>query len=185
MILVNVKEIKGELGYYNLGDWWLSVFTQEERDHIVATYRPMSIGINNDSTRQNFLTEGEIDYVSGSAAELLRYLAEWFNNSRDREIAKKIITKSIDLSIFSKNILDLHFALAEKMKIYYRERNNDPKALDMAIKAAKDQKSLASQVVKVFSKEHPEETIFQRIPRRNAAFTRGLYPIKNYIREKG
>ena len=27
-------QVKGEIGYFGLQDWWLSTFTQEERNHI-------------------------------------------------------------------------------------------------------------------------------------------------------
>lgn len=39
------KEIKGEIGYFGLQDWWLSSFTQVERDHIEDVFHPMGSGL--------------------------------------------------------------------------------------------------------------------------------------------
>lgn len=158
------QQIKGEIGYYNLGDWWLSTFTQEEQDHIIKTYSPMSISMGGNTQSSNSLTEGEIDYMSGTAAGLLSALAGWFDNARDREIAKKIIAKAEELGSSGEDILDQHFALAEKMTIYYRDRDNDPTALGKAIHAAKDQIALAPQAAKAFIEEYPEDNTLPSHP---------------------
>lgn len=153
--LFNKKpEIKGNLGYYGLEDWWLNAFTQEERNHIEHVYQPMGLDTNSKP-----LTEGEITWSSGTAAGLLHALAGWFNNPRDREIAKKIINKAEELAPVEGDILDRHFTLSEKMVIYYRERETTPDGLEKAIQACRDQIAIAPQAAKALLKEYPEQEL--------------------------
>ncbi len=148
------NEIKGEIGYFGLQDWWLTAFTQEERDHIEEVFHPMGA----DPTSRP-LTEGDISYSSGTATGLLQALAGWFNNPRDREIAKKIITKAEELAPAGGNVLDRHFTLSEKMVIYYRERETSPEAMETAINACREQIALATQAAKAFLREYPEQPL--------------------------
>lgn len=160
--LFNKKsEIKGEIGYFKLEDWWLSTFTEEERDHIEDVFKPMGADPNSKP-----LTQGDISWTSQTAAGLLQALAGWFNNPRDREIAKKIIAKADELSSEASqsaptggNVLDRHFTLSEKMVIYYRERETTPDGLEKAIQACREQIVLAPEAAKAFLKEYPHQAL--------------------------
>lgn len=147
-------QVKGDIGYYKLQDWWFSAFSQEERDHIEDIFHPMGSDPNSKP-----LTEGEISWSSGTATQLLHSLAGWFNNPRDREIAKKIIDKANELAVNEPDILDRHFTLQQTMEIYYRERETSPEALQRAIQACKDQIALAPQAAQQFLKEYPEQSL--------------------------
>jgi len=35
------KRIDGQIGCFQLEDWWLETFSESERDYIEATYQPM------------------------------------------------------------------------------------------------------------------------------------------------
>jgi tetratricopeptide (TPR) repeat protein len=148
------KLIKGEIGYFGLQDWWLSTFSQEERNHIEEIFKPLG-GDPNDKP----LTEGDITWTSQTAAGLLGSLAGWFNNPRDREIAKKIIQKADKLASQGTAVLDHHFALQQKMEIYYRERETSPGAMETAIQACREQIALAPQAAQAFQKEYPGEIL--------------------------
>lgn len=148
------SEIRGEIGYFKLQDWWLTCFTQEERDHIEEVFHPMGADPNSKP-----LTQGDISYTSQTAAGLLGSLAGWFNNPRDREIAKKIIQKADELAPESEDVLDHHFTLQQKMEIYYRERGTSPEAMETAIQACREQIAFAPQAAKAFQKEYPGETL--------------------------
>lgn len=153
--LFNKKsDIKGEIGYFKLQDWWLSTFSQEERDHIEEIFKPLGGDPNSKP-----LTEGEISWTSQTAAGLLGSLAGWFNNPRDREIAKKIIQKADELAPQGTDVLDHHFALQQKMEIYYRERETSPEAMETAINACREQIALAPKAAKAFLKEYPEQSL--------------------------
>ncbi len=90
---------------------------------------------------------------------MLHCLAGWFNKPGDREIAKKIIEKANELADEGDDILDQHFALQQRMEIYYRERDANPDALDEAIKACKDQIRIAPAAAKQFLKEYPKQSL--------------------------
>lgn len=153
--LFNKKtEIKGEIGYFKLQDWWLTAFSQEERDHIEDVFHPLGADPNSKP-----LTQGDISYTSETAAGLLHALAGWFNNPRDREIAKKIIDKADELAPTGTDVLDHHFTLQQKMEIYYRERETSPEALEKAISACIEQITLAPEAAKAFLKEYPEQSL--------------------------
>lgn len=148
------SEIKGEIGYFGLQDWWLSTFSQGERDRIEDVFHPLGADPNSRS-----LTQGDISYTSQTDAGLLQALAGWFNNPRDRAIAKKIITKAEELVTTGGNVLDRHFTLSEKMVIYYRERDNTPDALEKAIQACKEQIAIAPEAASAFLKEYPHQSL--------------------------
>lgn len=148
------RKIEGDIGYYGLEDWWLSVFTEEERNRIEEVYHPMG-----SDSKTKPLTEGKLTYSSQTAAGLLRCLAGWFNRPGDREIAKKIIEKANELADEGDDVLDQHFALQQRMGIYYRERDTNPDALDEAIKACKDQIRIAPAAAKQFLKEYPKQSL--------------------------
>lgn len=148
------SEIKGEIGYFKLQDWWLSTFTQEERDHIEEVFHPMGADPSSKP-----LTQGDISSNSQTAAGLLQALAGWFNNPRDREIAKKIINKAEELAPTGGNVLDRHFTLSEKMVIYYRERETSPEAMKKAIQACREQIAMAPEAAKAFLKEYPWQAL--------------------------
>jgi tetratricopeptide (TPR) repeat protein len=148
------KEIKGEIGYFGLQEWWVTELKQEERDHIEEIFHPLGSEPNDKP-----LTEGEISYSSGTAVGLLHALAGWFNNPKDREIAKKIIEKANELAPKEVNILDYHFTLQQTMEIYYRERDTSPEALEKALQACRKQISIAPQASAAFLKEYPEQPL--------------------------
>lgn len=148
------SEIKGEIGYFGLTKWWLATFTKEERDHIEDVFHPLG----SDPTSKP-LTEGDITWSSGSDASLLQSLAGWFNNPRDRDLAKKIIDKAYELAPQRTDVLDHHFTLQQKMEIYYRERETNSDALQKAISACREQIALAPQAAQAFLKEYPNQSL--------------------------
>lgn len=141
------KPIEGEIGYCNLQDWWLTTFTQEERNHIEDVFNPLG---GNSKTKP--LTQGKISSSSQKAADLLHALAGWFNKPDDRYIAKKIIQKAYEEATKGSDILDLHFTLQTMMEIYYRDRDVEPDAFSKAIQACEEQISIAPQAVGAFKK---------------------------------
>lgn len=147
-------ETKGKIGYFKLQDLWLTTFTQEERDHIEKVFHPMGADPSSKP-----LTQGDISSTSQAAAGLLQALAGWFNNPRDREIAKKIIAKAEELAPMGGNVLDRHFTLSEKMVIYYRERETSAEAMEKAIKACRDQIAMAPEAAKAFLKKYPWQAL--------------------------
>lgn len=146
--------VEGYIGYHDLQGWWLSTFSEQERNHIEDVFHPMGFNSNHRP-----LTVGKLNYSSQNAAGLLHSLAGWFNKPEDRQIAKKIIQKANELAQVGDDILDSHFALQQEIEIYYRDRDADPSALGKAIEACKKQIMIAPQAAKQFLKEYPTQAL--------------------------
>jgi len=145
-------EIKGEIGYFGLSEWWLSEFSDEERKHIIEIFQPL--GSNGES-----LIKGEILNTSQTAIGLLSALAGWFNNEKDRTIAYKMLKKAEEIINDKTDILDIHFLFNSKIEIYYRQRKVDSNALNEAIKACKQQIQIAPQAADAFRKEYKDSPL--------------------------
>jgi len=146
--------IEGDIGYYNLQDWWLSIFTKDEREYIEGVFKPM--GLSSD-TRS--LTKGEISMSSQSCAGLLQALAGWFNNREHRDIARRIVQKAYEEAKKGDNAIDLHFTLQAIQEIYYPDRDNNPNALDKTIKSCEEQIEIAPLVAKEFKIKYPDDPL--------------------------
>jgi hypothetical protein len=140
-------DIKGEIGYYGLSDWWLSEFTDEERNHIVSVYTPMGSG-------QDILLKDNIDWSSSSVVKFLQILAGWFDNKNDRGLAIRILKKAEELLNDEIPILDIHFFYHQLIKVHYSNRLIDPNSFDKSIKECEQQIGIALQVARAFKKEY-------------------------------
>ncbi len=143
------KEPKGLIAFYSLEDFWLNDFSEEERTYIVKTYQPMEVGVGVGlglkNQPKNSLVEGNISSSSESAATFLSNIAGWFDNPRDRDIARRLIDKSLSLLEKSKNLVDLHYALTSAITIYYKDRADElvmEKIIDLCYKQIEISKEL-------------------------------------------
>lgn len=140
-------KIQGEIGYFGLSEWWLSEFSEEERRYILRIFEPLG------STGSS-LIEGEISHTSGTVIKLLSSLAGWFKKKEDRTIAYRMLKKGEELINEKSDILDVHFLFQSKIELYYRNRDNDPDALEEAINSCKQQIELAPKAGAAFRKEY-------------------------------
>ncbi|HEY5592800.1 MAG TPA: hypothetical protein VIK55_17505 [Paludibacter sp.] len=146
--------IKGLIGYYALSEWWLSEFSEEERNHIENTYTPMGGG-------GDLLTKVNIEYwedeeggdINGSVVKFLWIFAGWFDNKKDRRLAIIILVRAEESLSDEIPLMDFHFLYHQLIKTHYSNRNNDPKSFDKSIKACEQQIEIASKVAKAFKEE--------------------------------
>jgi tetratricopeptide (TPR) repeat protein len=150
--LKSKPKIQGEIGYFGLTEWWLSEFSEDEQNYIIKTFQPLG------STGES-LVKGEILSTSGTAMGLLSSLAGWFGKKEDRVIAYRMLKKAEELIDEKTDILDMHFFYQSKLEIYYRNRENDPNALEEAINACKKQIGIAPKVAVAFKKEYGDATL--------------------------
>lgn len=146
------KQVQGKIGYFGLSDWWLSNFSVEEREHIIKTFQPF--GSSGES-----LIKGNIASTSETPIGLLSALASWFSKKDDRTIAYRIIKKAEEMIDESSNILDIHFLYQSKIEIYYRNRDNDPDALEKAIEACKQQIEISPKAKIAFQREYEDSPL--------------------------
>lgn len=136
-------KIGGFIGYYGLTEWWLSSFSESERKYIVKTFNPMG-------SSGERLISGNIDYFSHSPSRLLFDLAGWFKKKEDRTIAFRLLEKAEELLNESSDILDVHFFYSNKISIYYKHREVEQSALEIAIESCKKQIEIAPKAKKAF-----------------------------------
>ena len=136
-------KIEGELGYFGLGNWWLTTFSADERNYIEQKFKPLG-------GNSRPLTRGKILETTQTASNLLMALAGWFEKVKDFSVGKRIVEKAIETA---SSTLDAHFAYGQMIKNCYRAREVDSSALELAIFACKKQIALAPQAAKVFRKE--------------------------------
>ena len=116
------KEVHGTIGYFKLTEWWLSEFSEVERDHIVNTFSPMG-----GSDRS--LVEGHCLGHSQSVEQYLTILSSWFNNAIDRSIAVRILKKAEEITLNDYNIHNIFVTSGIGVREYYRNlgyKLNDP-----------------------------------------------------------
>ena len=136
----------GLIAYFNLSDWWLNEFTEEERKFIVKTY-----GIK--------LIKGKILETTSSKLSFLGTLASWFDKKDYRNIAIKIIEEGEKYFKEDEDVMDLHFFCLNALRIYYANRNVDTKSLDKAIYYCEIQVSLAEKFKKAWQKQYRGSTL--------------------------
>ena len=144
------KRIQGSIGYFGLEDWWLTEFSDDERQHIQTTFQPL--GSSDDS-----LTSGAISYTSQTAVGFLGTLAGWFNSPEDRSIAHKMLDKAVELSKDTP-VLDVHFLCQQMIETYYKDRER-PEYMDKAVGACRKQISLAPDAARAFKAEYAESPL--------------------------
>lgn len=149
------QKIGGEIGHFGLTDWWLSTFTEAERDYIEKTYQPMSTGGN-----PHPLTQGNIVSTSRSAVGLLGSMAGWFKKPEDLSIAKRVLDKAEELARSTSDVLDIHFLYQSMIQTYYRHRAQ-PEYLESAVAACKKQIALGPTAARAFKRE----PYFKELPR--------------------
>jgi hypothetical protein len=137
----------GYIALLDLEDWWLKTFSKSERAHIVEVFQPLGVS-------KDILTTGNLLHTDDDRPlMLLSSLAGWFDNSRDRNLAHRIIAKAEEYIPITKNILDIHFFYQTKMKIFYSEWDNQA-SLQEAIDACLKQIELSDKAKEVFVKKY-------------------------------
>lgn len=147
------NQIQGDIGYYQLENWWLESFTDEERKIMESIYTPLG------SDSEYSLTRGKIFDSSQTKVQFLTNLAGWFKRPQTRHLANKIIEKAEEVATQNTNdILGIHFLYSEMVGIYYPQRSNE-EIMNKAIEACKKQIAMASEAARAFKKEYPGEPL--------------------------
>jgi len=137
--------VQGLLGYFGLGDWWLTSFTEDERRYIQEKHKPM--GESPDS-----LTRGDIGSTTQTAAGFLLSLSSWFVGPGNRHLAIRILEKADSLA--GSEVLDRHFVCSQMIEVFHRERETDPAYLDAALAACRRQIAIAPEAARAWQAEY-------------------------------
>lgn len=139
-----IQTVGGDIKYFGLTDWWLKDLTEEERQIIRDTYKPFGMSLGGE-VNDHVIDEGEIGGSGKTKFSFISVLISWFQKPEYFEIAKKIINLAEQNIDTNKDILDEHFYYLHCIKVFYRNRDNDPDALNKAIEYCKKQISISSK----------------------------------------
>ena len=145
------SKVAGDIAYYELTEWWVNELTEEERNIIRNTFKPMM--------RERLIDEGRIESSSRSKLAFLGILAEWFKKKEYYHIAKKILSEGEKIYSQNKNVLDLHYFCLSAIRVYYANREEDEEAFNKAIEYCERQISIAPKVYKALKKEYPSHAL--------------------------
>lgn len=130
----------GDIFRYGLDDWWLSEFSQSEREQIADTYRPMGTSgrplVEGNATRQPELHPGPF----------LANLATWVTKPALGDLALRIAEKSASFDTLPSDLTQAHFMFANLCQVYYRFRDTWPCAMEKAVWACKQDIELSSKL---------------------------------------
>lgn len=154
-VLGRRPETQGDLEYFGLGQWWLSRFSEAEREYIEQAYRPAG-----SPAGSRPLTSGEVSSIAHTASGLLTALAGWFREKpEDRSIALRMLAKAEERALAENDILGHHFVYQEMIRLHYTWRDRFPDALDSAFAACYKQMTIAPEVAKAFHDKYPQEPL--------------------------
>lgn len=139
VIKKNDPSEKGVLGQFNLWSWWYETFSDEERKYILEKYNPFP----DYPPGESVLTHGNISIAHPRT--FLSSIALWFNDPEGVSIALKFMDKAHKYPHSDLDTLDYHFDCHERIKFYYRWRNEHEGALEAAIFACKEQIAIAKK----------------------------------------
>ena len=151
------KNVKGYIGYYGLEDWWNITFTNEEKEYIINTYKPIGDSLSGEiKILGEVLIKGNIEFTSQSKIFFLVLLSSWFSSSNSVGIGLKIIEEVERLTIGNRNNnpLDEHFAHGAMIKIYYKLRDSEKSYFEKAVNACKSQIRISLKSKEAFLKEN-------------------------------
>ncbi len=145
-------KIHGEIGYFNLQNWWLNELTNTERTTILRVYIPLG----SDSSS---LIKGHTIYSSGNPLRLLNGLASWFDKAETESILRKILLEAEKQLTKSESILDIHFFYHNKIKFTYKQRNSNSTAINDTIKNCEAQISISIDTANEFKSQYKNTSL--------------------------
>jgi hypothetical protein len=92
---LNTK-VEGKIAYYGLVDWWLSTFSESEREYIDNRFQPMNQPLHT-LTQGKYLAIGDGE-TADDVGMFLNGLATWFRSKDDVSILERIHDKIDDLA---------------------------------------------------------------------------------------
>lgn len=144
------KVIKGYIGFYNLTDWWLNEFSDDERKYIFNKFSLKG--------EKNPLTETEL---YGTSQTVISYLSSLYSNFSDTKSIQNKFEKKIYESFDENNnsmVLDMHFFYQTKIGFALKDKENDS-YLDNLIASCNEQINFATKASKAFKKEYKKQPL--------------------------
>lgn len=159
----------GVISHYKLDTWWNTEFTEEERNTIENVFVTTSTVINGltgeiSTCQKKIMTSGNYSF-GDSKFQFLSILLDFFKKPEYFQIAQKIIKLADTFAKNEKDVIELHYYFLHKIRVYYRNRDTSPDALDLAIQACLDQIKISAQTALylITDSKKIEHTGFQQL----------------------
>lgn len=155
-LLSKSKKVGGDIKYFGLTDWWLNDLTEDDRITIRYIYKPFGMVANQcidegkSGNINEIIPDTHMKDKCKTKFSFISTLITWFEKPEYYNIAQKIINLAEQNLHTNKRILDEHFYYSHCIKVYYRNRNNDPEALHKAIEYCKKQISISKECKMAF-----------------------------------
>lgn len=143
------NKVGGNIAYYNLTDWWLSDFTEDERNMIREKYKPVGCG------KDYCIDKGVLEpiYNTCSQYNFLNNIYIWFAYEQDYnlyiKVSIKIYNKMQEYNPTNYNdksdIIGRNIYYLEQIKFHYANRQKD-NHLELAIEYCKKQIDISKEV---------------------------------------
>lgn len=154
-ILNRHTEIEGELGYFGLGPWWLATFSARERQAMEAAVRGANL-----PTRSQPLTRDRGLLPVQSATELLVLLADRLSDRvESRPLACLVLGKAEERAAAEDDLLGLHFAYHQVIRLHLRWRDQFADAADLAFAASHKQMRISAHAARAFRERYPRKPL--------------------------
>ena len=145
-----MPNIYGYIGFFGLEKWWLSTFSESERDYIEEVYQPLGA----EGTLQ--LTHGKITFWTGRPKNILYALAGWFKKDSDRYLAYRILDRA---AVEEGSTLDRHFFYQQLAKTSWSDRHQRDDARDICIRACDQQIAMSKEAAAAWLAEYPGDEL--------------------------
>lgn len=142
-------QVGGYIGHFGLQDWWLSEFTEAEREQIVSRYGTAGR-----------LAHGEIAFTTQTKLGLIWSLASFLQRPEHRHLGYCVLAMGESLIDDRTEALDAHFFYHQKIVTWYKHRTRDPDALGKAIEACYQQIALSKLAMKALKRKYPRSGPF-------------------------
>jgi len=150
-ILGQYDQAAGDLGYFGLGTWWLSAFSNAERQHLETALAPAG---------SKSLIQGREPSTFATAAAFLVSLASHLSKKpEDRDLAARVLAKAEERALAENDLIGLHFVYQEMIHLQYKWRETFPDALNLVFAACHKQMQFAAQAAEALQEAFPQKPL--------------------------
>jgi hypothetical protein len=150
-------QVGGDIFRFTLEDWWFSRFTDAERSWMATAYAPIGGG-------HRPLIEGDVKRSDHSPYPFLTGAAVWFSKEEWRHCAYAFLEKSDEFYSEEIPVIQRHFGMVHRLKVFYRWRAHDDFALEMAVETCKRAMLFHCEAALALEQQHKELGIMVNNP---------------------
>lgn len=162
---VMVEQVNGLIRQFRLVDWWLKELSQDDRELILETYKPLGA----DPSQPSSLTHGGESLTTMTTPFFLTVLAGWFSGAdpvkrglglRITEKAWEVLGEQGQLNT-PHEIVSRHLALGGVLPVFYRHRDEGD-YFEKAVECARLQIEMQAAAMQGFRDQTEARNSFRR-----------------------